>query len=164
MLRAIRILLIGPPSDRFRATFRAMVALRERGYHRLARLLSFRLQAYGVHIAPKARVPASLIFPHPTGIVIGEGVVIEDDVTIYQSVTLGGRNTGAWRTDNYPTVGAGTVIFAGAVLIGRITVGKNCTIGANSVVTQDIPDNLTAVGAPARIVVAQKILTKSADL
>ncbi|GBO83165.1 hypothetical protein [Marinobacter salsuginis] len=59
---------------------------------------------------------------------------------------------GDWQAGNYPTIGAGTVIFAGAVVVGNISIGKNCIIGANSVVLRDVPDNSVCVGAPARVV------------
>lgn len=90
--------------------------------------------------------------PHPTSIVIGEGVTIESNVKIYQGVTLGGRIIGDWENGNYPHIHDNTVIFSGAVIVGKVIIGRNCIIGANSVVTTDIPDNSTAVGAPARVV------------
>ena len=102
--------------------------------------------------------------PHPTSIVIGEGVVIGENVTIYQNVTIGGRVIGDWRKGNYPTVLGNTVIFAGAVIVGKVQIGRNCVIGANSVVTTDIPDNATAVGAPARVVrIRSEIPKESTD-
>lgn len=122
------------------------------GYLFLVRFISNRLQRYGVYISRNAVIGSSLSLPHPTSIVIGEGVKIGDRVKIYQNVTLGGRVRGDWRVGNYPAVGDDSVIFAGAVIVGKVSVGKNCTIGANSVVITDIPDNSVAVGAPARVV------------
>ncbi|MBQ2263749.1 MAG: serine acetyltransferase [Loktanella sp.] len=126
--------------------------------HFVAVLSSRRLEKYGVFISLKASLGDNLRFPHPTSIVIGEGVYIGSDVTIYQSVTLGGRVIGDRKKGNYPTIGDGTVIFAGAVIVGKVNIGKNCVIGANSVVISDLPDNSVAVGAPARVV---KILDTS---
>lgn len=129
-----------------------MQSLQQRGHSRLALLMSRLIQRrYGVFISPLARFGRGVHFPHPTGIVIGEGVVIGDKVTIYQNVTLGGARIGDWQKNNYPEIGAQTVIFAGAVIVGRSKIGAGCTIGANSVVLGDVPDGATAVGAPARI-------------
>jgi serine O-acetyltransferase len=103
------------------------------------------------HISPIADIGKGVSFPHPTGIVIGAGVVIEDDVTIYQHVTLGSHGKPG-KDKDYPTIGCGTVIFAGAVIIGGISIGKNCIIGANAVVNRDIPDGSTAAGIPAKVI------------
>ncbi|WP_165477443.1 serine O-acetyltransferase [Idiomarina baltica] len=71
---------------------------------------------------------------------------------IFQNVTLGGARIGDAKESKYPEIGEGTVIFAGAVIVGKIKVGSNCIVGANSVVTRDLPNNCVAVGAPARII------------
>ncbi len=89
---------------------------------------------------------------HPIGIVVGEGVVIEPNVVLFQNVTLGGARMGDAAISSYPTIGAGTVIFAGAVVVGKITIGRDCIVGANAVVTRDVPDGATVVGAPARVI------------
>ncbi|KFI26931.1 serine acetyltransferase [Haematobacter missouriensis] len=129
-----------------------MQSLQQRGHGRVALLFSRLIQRrYGVFTSPLARFGKGVHFPHPTGIVIGEGVVIGDKVTIYQNVTLGGARLGDWQKNNYPEIGSNTVIFAGAVIVGRVKIGAGCTIGANSVVLTDVPDGATAVGAPARI-------------
>ncbi|WP_324014913.1 serine acetyltransferase [Microbacterium sp. JZ37] len=107
---------------------------------------------YGVYLSSRAQVPATTRMPHPTSIVIGEGVKLGENVTLYQNVTLGGARRGDWKAGNYPEVGEGTTIFAGAVVVGAVKIGRQCVIGANSVVTSDIPDFSTAVGAPARVV------------
>lgn len=130
-----------------------MVYARERGYRLLGRFLEGRLQRkYGIFVSRSAVFPSSLDLKHPTGVVIGEGVRIGEYVKIYQNVTLGGARSGDWKAGNYPTIGDGTTIFAGAVVIGRISIGANCVIGANSVVTRSLPENSTAVGIPARII------------
>ena len=90
---------------------------------------------------------------HPVGIVIGSGVSIGEHVTIFQNVTLGGRRMGDGGGEKYPSIGDGTVIFAGAVVLGDVRIGKNCTIGANAVVLQDVPEGATAVGVPARVLI-----------
>lgn len=138
---------------RLRRYIRVMQAFRDKGLNLLAGLIEYRIQVrFGVYISRHARIARSASFPHPTGIVIGEGVVIGEDVKIYQNVTLGGARIGDWRAGNYPDIGAGTVLFAGVVAVGKINIGRNCVIGANSVVLSDIPDNSIAAGAPAKIV------------
>jgi serine O-acetyltransferase len=72
--------------------------------------------------------------PHPVGIVIGSGVRLDGNVSIYQNVTLGSDKYG-----NYPTLKEGSKIFPNAVLFGPITVGQGASIGAGTVVNHDIP-------------------------
>lgn len=146
-------ILFADAGTRLSRDLRRMQALRDWGHARLARFYSRLIQRrYGIFISPLAQVATSTRFPHPTGIVIGEGAIVHEGVTIFQNVTLGGARLGDWQAGNYPEIGTGTTIFAGAVILGRIRVGRSCTIGANSVVLDDIPDGATAVGAPARVV------------
>jgi serine O-acetyltransferase len=99
------------------------------------------------NISPYARIGRNLHLPHPVGIVIGPKAEIGDDVLIYQNVTLGRRHAGQ---PGSPKIMDNTVIYAGAVLVGGITVGPCATIGANSVVFDDVPPHTIVVGAPAR--------------
>jgi serine O-acetyltransferase len=87
---------------------------------------------------------------HAIGVVIGATAIIEDDVLIYQGVTLGGVSLNKGK--RHPTVKSNVVIGSGAKILGNITIGANSKIGANSVVVVDVPDNSTAVGVPARII------------
>ncbi len=100
----------------------------------------------GSDISRDARIAASTSFPHLTGVVIHQDAVVGGDCMIMQQVTLGQT-----ATDGAPTVERGTYIGAGAKVLGRIRIGQNARIGANAVVLQDVPDNATAVGVPARI-------------
>ena len=139
-------------AERVRSYIFAINALKRRGHRRLAHLLCRRLERrYGVFISVDADVPSSTRLPHPIGIVIGKGVRLGEGVVIYQNVTLGGRNRGDGRRGQYPVVGDGTVVFAGAVLIGGIEVGSGSVVGANAVVLSDVPSNSVAAGVPARI-------------
>lgn len=81
------------------------------------------------------------------GVVIHPKAIIGDDVTIYQQVTIGARN-GAWNI----IIGDNVILGAGSKIIGTLTIGNNCRIGANSVVLKSIPDGSTAVGIPAHII------------
>ncbi len=101
----------------------------------------------GCYLSPKAKIGKGLRLPHATGIVIGDGVEIGNFVTIYQHVTLGRKGTG----DSYPKIGNNVKIYAGACIIGGITVGDNAIIGANSVVTKDVEANTTVAGVPAKV-------------
>lgn len=145
-------IVLGPPARRCRSFIRLGQYFRAKGYRRLAKFVSLRLQAYGLHIARDANIHRTVKFPHPTAIVIGNGVTIEKNVVIFQCTTIGAARIGDCQYNHYPTIGAGTVVFAGSVIIGNIRIGKNCVIGANSVVLTDIPDGSVCVGAPARVV------------
>jgi serine O-acetyltransferase len=83
------------------------------------------------------------------GVVIGETAIIGDDVLMYHGVTLGGKENSA--IDRHPIIGSQVVIGAGAKIIGRITIGDNCYVGANTVVTKDIPAGSTVVGETGKI-------------
>jgi len=99
-----------------------------------------------------ADVGPGLYLPHPVGIVIGSGVRIGRNCHILQGVTLGGAG-GKSRADGttQPRVGDNVLIGAGAKILGPVDIGNGVRIGANAVVTRDLPDNCTAVGIPARI-------------
>ena len=122
---------------------------------RLSRFISRRIarhlmREWGIHISVLVKsVGHGVKFPHPVGIVIGDGTIIEDDVVILQNVTIGRRMTG---DTGCPIIRRGAKIMAGAVIAGNITVGENATIGANAVVLADVPDNAVAAGVPAKII------------
>jgi serine O-acetyltransferase len=103
---------------------------------------------YGCHISAESRPLGWVNLPHPVAIVIGHGVEIGEDATIYQGVTLGQGGRG----EGYPSVGAAATLYAGAVVVGPVRIGQGAIVGANAVVLADVPDGATAVGAPARVV------------
>jgi serine O-acetyltransferase len=84
------------------------------------------------------------------GVVIGETTIVGNDVTLYQGVTLGG--TGKEHGKRHPTIEDGVVVGGGAKILGNITVGKNCRIGAGSVVLRSVPEDSTVVGVPGHII------------
>lgn len=104
----------------------------------------------GVDIHPAARVGSGIMFDHATGIVIGETAVVEDDVSMLHSVTLGG--TGKTSGDRHPKIRKGVLLSAGCKVIGNIEVGTNAKVGAGSVVLSDVPPNVTVAGVPAKVV------------
>lgn len=105
----------------------------------------------GIEIHPGAQIGSGFFIDHGTGIVIGETTEIGDNVTVYQGATLGG--TGKDKGKRHPTIKDNVVISAGAKVLGPIVIGNNSKIGAGAVVLKEVPDNCTAVGIPARIVV-----------
>jgi serine O-acetyltransferase len=104
----------------------------------------------GIEIHPGARLGRRLFIDHGMGVVIGETSVVGDDVTLYQGVTLGG--TGKEHGKRHPTLEDHVVVGGGAKILGNIIVGKNCRIGAGSVVLRNVPENSTVVGVPGHIV------------
>jgi serine O-acetyltransferase len=110
----------------------------------VARLLT------GIEIHPGATIGRRLFIDHGLGVVIGETAVVGDDVTLYQGVTLGG--TGKEQGKRHPTIMDNVVVGGGAKILGNITVGRNCRIGAGSVVLRNVPDDSTVVGVPGHII------------
>lgn len=104
----------------------------------------------GVDIHPAARVGSGIMLDHATGIVVGETAVIEDDVSILHSVTLGG--TGKAMGDRHPKIRRGVLLGAGSKIIGNIEIGTGSKVGAGSVVLEDVPPHVTVVGVPATVV------------
>jgi len=125
--------------------------LYRRRWFLLARLLSqFARWWTGVEIHPGAEIGSGVFIDHGMGVVIGETAVVGDDVTLYQGVTLGG--TGKERGKRHPTLGRGVMVGVGAKILGNVTIGDNCRIGAGAVVVASVPPNCTVVGVPGRIV------------
>jgi serine O-acetyltransferase len=110
----------------------------------VARLLT------GIEIHPGAVIGRRLFIDHGMGAVIGETSVVGNDVTLYQGVTLGG--TGKEQGKRHPTIEDNVVVGGGAKILGNITVGKNCRIGAGSVVLRSVPPDSTVVGVPGHII------------
>jgi serine O-acetyltransferase len=133
------------------------------GFHRLAHWL-FRGELYflarlvnhlgrfftAIDIHPGAVIGRNFFIDHGF-VVIGETAEIGDDVTIYQHVTLGGTSpTDGIAGKRHPTIGDGVIIGSGAAVLGPVHVGARARIGANAVVTRDVPEGATMVGIPAR--------------
>ncbi len=122
-----------------------------RGFRGLGRvIMGFNQFFTNIDIHPEATIGRRVFIDHGFGVVIGQTAVIEDDVLIYQGVTLGGVSLVAGK--RHPTIKKGAVLGAGAKILGNITIGENAKVGANSVVIREVPDNSTAVGIPAHII------------
>ena len=131
--------------------YRISNKLYTKGWKRFSRILSGLSQFLtNVDIHPCATIGRRVFIDHGFGVVIGETTIIENDVLIYQGVTLGGVNL--TKGKRHPTIKNNAVIGAGSKVLGDITLGKSCKIGANSVVVKDVPCSATAVGVPARII------------
>ncbi|WP_425619692.1 serine O-acetyltransferase [Buchnera aphidicola] len=106
---------------------------------------------FSVDIHPAAYIGSGVMLDHAHGIVIGENVSIDDDVSIFHSVTLGGTGKDLGK-NRHPTIRKGVIIGAGAKILGNIEIGLKAKIGAGSVVLKNVPSYVTVVGIPAKIV------------
>ena len=122
----------------------------------IARIISqFSRFLTGIEIHPRAKIGKNLFIDHGMGVVIGETSEIGDNVTIYHMVTLGGISPSINSNDQrgskrHPTLMDNVVVGSGAQVLGPVVVGKNAKIGANAVITKDVPENAVMVGIPAK--------------
>ncbi len=125
-------------------------------FHLVARIISqFSRFLTGIEIHPKAKIGKNLFIDHGMGVVIGETSDIGDNVTIYHMATLGGiapsiNSDNQRNIKRHPTLKENVVVGSGAQILGPVVVGKNAKIGANAVVTKDVPENAVMVGIPAK--------------
>ena len=105
----------------------------------------------GIEIHPQARIGRNLFIDHGMGVVIGQTATVGNNVTIYHGVTLGGKGGDAAGSKRHPDIGDNVVIGAGAQVLGAITVGDDAAVGANAVVTSNVPPCVIVTGIPARI-------------
>ena len=126
------------------------------GFDLIARIISQTIRFFtGIEIHPGAKIGKNLFIDHGMGVVIGETSKIGDNVTIYHAVTLGGISPSidAERQRDekrHPTIGNDVVIGSGAQILGPVMIGNNSRIAANAVVVNDVKDNTTMVGVPAK--------------
>lgn len=118
----------------------------------LPRLLSLAgRMTSGVDIAPSAEIGPGMLIVHGVGVTIEPGVRIGKAVTLYQGVGMGKR-FGVRNSDGVPMLGDDVEVYAGAMILGPITIGDRCRIGANAVVTRSFLDDTTIAGVPAHAV------------
>jgi len=133
------------------AWYRVAHKLHTANFKRIARIIMGLAQIFThIDIHPAATIGKRVFIDHGTGVVIGETAVIEDDVLIYQGVTLGGVSLDSGK--RHPTIRQGAVIGAGAKILGNIEIGEYSKIGANSVVVKEVPSCSTAIGIPAHVI------------
>ena len=128
------------------------------GFDLVARIISQATRFFtGIEIHPGAKIGINLFIDHGMGVVIGETSEIGKNVTIYHAVTLGGIspsiNSNEQRNEKrHPTIGDDVVIGSGAQIIGPVVVGNCARIAANAVVVNDVAENTTMVGVPAKAI------------
>lgn len=142
----------------FKAGFQAVLLYRvshhlyRRGWIYLPWFLSrLSLAITGAEIEFNAEIGPGMFVAHPVGIVVGRGTVIGSDVTLFQGVTFGVKS---WHPDEirkFPRVGNKCFFFSGAAVVGDVTIGDECIVGAHAVVTRDVPSGAMALGVVATI-------------
>lgn len=133
---------------RFRVLLRLRLLCQKYNLYFLALCIKGYLQNHcGCEISINAIISPKVQFMHTVGVVIGEGCVIEDGVIIYSGVVWGRKNI---RVEAYPYVKKNAILCTGACVLGGITVGENCVIGAKSLVTKDCDSGAVYIGCPAK--------------
>ena len=128
------------------------------GFDLIGRVISQTSRFFtGIEIHPGAKIGSNLFIDHGMGVVIGETSEIGKNVTIYHAVTLGGISPSIdserqRHEKRHPTIGDDVVIGSGAQIIGPVKVGNGSRIAANAVVVNDVPENSTMVGVPAKVI------------
>lgn len=145
------------------ASLNAVYLIRKYQYHNsngrklYAKYLQNKLiKKYGIFISANTRIGQGLALPHPNGIIFGDSVVIGNDCTIYQQVTIGSANKGDYKLGLQPQVGNHCMLFAGAKIIGKTKVSDYCIVGANAVVNKDTKENGVYAGVPAKLIKINK--------
>ena len=131
------------------ATYRAANCLWNNDRHTMALFFQNRAsEVFGVDIHPAAEIKGGVMIDHATGVVIGETSKIDENVSIYQGVTLGGK--GYETGDRHPKIQSGVSIFASSTVLGNITIGQNAKVAAGSLVLKDVEAETTVAGIPAK--------------
>ena len=132
------------------ATYRAANCLWKNDRHTMALFLQNRAsEVFGVDIHPAAQIKGGVMIDHATGVVIGETSQIDENVSIFQGVTLGGRGTE--EGDRHPKIKSGVSIYASSTILGNITIGNNSVVAAGSLVLNDVDSDTTVAGVPAKV-------------
>lgn len=145
--------MLGGASKKVKLLYFLAVYLNGKKKKKVAKFLQRYIEnKFGCFISVDAFIHPSVEFRHANGIVVGKGVTIAEGVIIYQQVTIGGGKVGDWGSKAFPIIKSGAVLYAGAKIIGAITVGENSSVGANAVVNKDLPVGSVAVGVPAKVI------------
>jgi serine O-acetyltransferase len=131
------------------AAYRASNILWNDDRHTMALYIQNRSsEVFGVDIHPAATIDSPVMIDHATGVVIGETAKIKKNVSIFQGVTLGGNSF--TQEDRHPKIEEGVSIYASSTILGNVNVGSNSIIAAGSLVLDDVAENSTVAGIPAK--------------
>jgi serine O-acetyltransferase len=131
------------------AAYRASNILWNDDRHTMALYIQNRSsEVFGVDIHPAATIDSPVMIDHATGVVIGETTKIKKNVSIFQGVTLGGNSF--TQEDRHPKIEEGVSIYASSTILGNVNVGSNSIIAAGSLVLDDVAENSTVAGIPAK--------------
>lgn len=146
-----RLLSIMSRKKKLNKLMRSMSFFEKRGNILLAHFYKNQIEKhFQIFIGIHTSVSDTVRFPHPSGIIIGEGVTIGEGCVIYHQVTIGGKDRNLPPPKKYPIIGKNVTIYAGAMLLGDIYIGDNSVIGANSVVMTNVEPNSVYAGIPAK--------------
>lgn len=153
--------LLAYPGYKAIASYRIAHQIYKLGYKLQARMITEEAHSKtGIDIHPGANLGVPFFIDHGTGIVIGETTVTGKNVKIYQGVTLGAlslKNGAALKgTKRHPTVGVNTIIYAGASILGDVSIGNNVTIGSNVFITESIEDNVKVTFSKPSLLITKK--------
>ena len=133
------------------ATYRAAHCLWNNDRHTMALFFQTRAsEVFGVDIHPAAKIAGGVMIDHATGVVIGETCEIGPEVSIFQGVTLGGKGFESGK--RHPNIKKGASIFAASTVLGDITIGEGAIIAAGSLVLNDVAQDSTVAGVPAKVI------------
>lgn len=111
------------------------------------------VRRYNIFVGKNTKIGIGLMLPHPSGIIIGQTVIIGRDCKIFQGVTIGSRRNGDWKLGKQPHIGDGCTLFSGCAVIGAIEIGVGVQIGANAVMNKNASDGSIWAGVPAREII-----------
>lgn len=154
-------ILLAYPGFKAISAYRIAHELHKLGYNLAARMMTEEAHSKtGIDIHPAAELASPLFIDHGTGIVVGETTISGKNLKLYQSVTLGALSLKCGSKlkgcKRHPTIGENVVIYAGASILGDVTIGNNVTIGSNVFITESIPDNVKVSFSKPSLVITQK--------
>lgn len=154
-------ILLAYPGFKAISAYRIAHELHKLGYTLAARMMTEEAHSKtGIDIHPGANLASPLFIDHGTGIVVGETTISGKNFKIYQGVTLGALSLKCGSKlkgcKRHPTIGENVVIYAGASILGNITIGNNVTIGSNVFITESIPDNVKVSFSKPSLVITEK--------
>ena len=155
-----REVLLAYPGYKAISSYRIAHIIHGLGYSLVARLITEGAHSYtGIDIHPAAQLASPLFIDHGTGIVVGETTISGKNLKMYQGVTLGALSLKCGSKlkghKRHPTIGENVIIYAGASILGDVTIGNNVTIGSNVFITESIPDNVKVSFSKPSLVITE---------